>query len=58
MTITTPKGRAKASGKVTLKLKKGKTTKTITGTLKGGTVTVKVPKLARGTWKVTLSWAG
>jgi hypothetical protein len=58
VTITTPKGRAKASGKVTLKLKKGKTTKTITGTLKDGTVTVKVPKLARGTWKVTLSWAG
>lgn len=58
VTITTPKGRAKATGKVTLKLKKGKTTKTITGTLKAGTVTVSVPKLAKGTWKVTVSWAG
>ena len=58
VTITTPKGRAKATGKVTIKLKKGKTTKTITGTLKGGTVTVSVPKLARGTWKVTISWPG
>ena len=33
MTITTAGGKAKATGKVTLKLKKGKTTKTITGTL-------------------------
>ena len=38
--------------------KKGKTTKTVTGTLKNGVVTVSVPKLARGTWKVTISWAG
>jgi hypothetical protein len=58
VTITTPKGGSKATGKVTLKLKKGKTTKTITGTLKNGTLTVSVPKLARGTWKVTISWPG
>jgi hypothetical protein len=58
VTITTPAGLSKATGKVTIKLKKGKATKTITGTLKGGTVTVSVPKLARGTWKVTVSWPG
>ena len=40
VTITTPKALAKATGKVTIKLKKGKTTKTITGRLKNGTVTV------------------
>ncbi|HEY4094553.1 MAG TPA: Ig-like domain repeat protein [Baekduia sp.] len=58
VTITTPKGRTAASGKVTIKLKKGKTTKTVTGRLVRGTLTVTLPKLARGTWKVTISWPG
>lgn len=58
VTITTAKGKAKASGKVTIKLTKGKTTKTVTGTLKNGTVTVTVPKLAKGTWKVAITWPG
>jgi hypothetical protein len=58
VTITTPKGAATAGGKVTLRLKKGKTTKTVTGTLKGGVVTVSLPRLARGTWKVTIVWPG
>jgi thiol-disulfide isomerase/thioredoxin len=58
VTITTPKGASAASGKVTIKLKKGKTTKTITGKLSKGVVTFSVPKLARGTWKVAISWPG
>jgi thiol-disulfide isomerase/thioredoxin len=58
VTITTPKGASAASGKVTIKLKKGKTTKTVTGKLSHGVVTVSLPKLARGTWKVTISWPG
>ncbi|MDA0158950.1 hypothetical protein OM076_01635 [Solirubrobacter ginsenosidimutans] len=58
VTITTPKGLSAATGKVTIKLKKGKTTKTITGKLSKGTVTVTLPKLAKGTWKVTISWPG
>ena len=58
VTITTPKGVAKASGKVTIKLKKGKSTKSITGKLSRGVVTVTLPKLAKGTWKVTISWPG
>jgi thiol-disulfide isomerase/thioredoxin len=58
VTITTPKGASAASGKVTIKLKKGKVTKTLTGKLSHGVVTVTLPKLARGTWKVTISWPG
>jgi hypothetical protein len=58
VTITTPKGASAAGGKVTIKLKKGKTTKNITGKLSKGVVTFSVPKLARGTWKVAISWPG
>jgi Bacterial Ig-like domain (group 3) len=58
VTITTPKGASAASGKVTIKLKKGKVTKTISGKLSRGVVTFSLPKLARGTWKVTISWPG
>ena len=36
----------------------GKTTKTITGKLAKGVVTFSVPKLAKGTWKVKISWPG
>lgn len=58
ITIATPKGASAATGKVTIKLQKGKTTKTLTGTLKAGTVTLTLPKLARGTWKVTIAFPG
>ena len=56
--ITAPSGKAAATGKVTLTLKKGKTKKVLTGTVKNGVLTVTVPKLAKGTWKVTISFAG
>ena len=58
VTITAAAGRAAASGKVTLVLKKGKLKKTVTGTIAKGVATLKVPKLAKGTWKVTISWVG
>lgn len=56
--VTPAAGRAAASGTVTLTLTKGKTKKKLTGTLKNGVLSVTVPKLAKGTWKVTISWAG
>jgi hypothetical protein len=57
--VTVKKGASAASGKVTLKLKKGAVTKTLTGRLSTkGVVTVKVPKLAKGTWKVTITFPG
>ncbi|HEY6759781.1 MAG TPA: Ig-like domain repeat protein, partial [Baekduia sp.] len=58
VTITVPKGATAASGRVTIKLKKGKITKTLTGKLSKGVVTVTLPKLAKGTWKVTITWPG
>ncbi len=58
VTITAATGKAAATGKVTVKLKKGKKSKTLTGTVKNGVVTITLPKLAKGTWKVTITWAG
>ena len=58
VTVTTPAGGPTATGKVTIKLKKGRITKTITGELSHGAVTFSVPKLALGTWTVAISWPG
>jgi hypothetical protein len=58
VTIAAPKGGATATGKVKITIRKGKVAKTVSGRLSRGTVTLKVPKLARGTWKVTISWPG
>jgi hypothetical protein len=58
VTVATPAGQAKATGKVTVKLRSGKATKTVTGKLAKGAVTLVVPKLPKGTWSVTISWPG
>ena len=58
VTVTQPSGLANATGKVTVTLKKGSTTKKVTGKLSSGKVTVSVPKLAKGTWKVTVKYEG
>jgi hypothetical protein len=59
VTVQAPTGLVKATGgKVTVTLKKGSVKKKVTGTLKNSVVTVKVPKAAKGTWKVTIAYAG
>lgn len=58
VTLAAPRGLATTSGKVTLSLKKGSSTKKVTGTLKSGKVTVTLPKLKKGTWRTTVTWAG
>jgi hypothetical protein len=58
VTVTQPSGMAKATGKVTVTLKKGSTTKKISGTLKSGTVSITIPKLANGVWKASVAYAG
>ncbi|HEY0226798.1 MAG TPA: Ig-like domain repeat protein, partial [Mycobacterium sp.] len=58
VTVTAAAHKATPTGKITIKLKNGKRTKTLTGRLVRGSVTVAVPKLAKGTWKVTISWPG
>lgn len=58
VTIAAPKGGATATGKIKITIKKGKVTKIVSGRLSRGTVTLKLPKLARGTWKVTITWPG
>lgn len=49
---------AAATGKVTVTLKSGKKSKKVTATLKKGSATVRLPKLAKGTWKVTAKYTG
>lgn len=58
VTIATPKGVARATGTVKLTLKKGRVAKTVSARLVRGTATLKLPKLPRGGWKVTISWPG
>jgi len=43
---------------VTVTLTKGSMSKKVTGTLKSGKVTVTLPKLSKGTWKVGATYAG
>ncbi|MGC5165795.1 LamG-like jellyroll fold domain-containing protein [Luteimicrobium sp. DT211] len=52
------RGLPSPTGKVTVTLKKGRSTWTATGTLSKGHVTVTLPKLAKGTWTLTTSYAG
>jgi thiol-disulfide isomerase/thioredoxin len=58
VSIAAAKGKAAVSGKVTIKLRKGKVTKTVTARLTKGVATFTLPKLAKGTWKVTITWPG
>lgn len=58
VTVTQPTGLAKATGKVTVTIKRNAVVKTVTGTLSSGKVTVTVPKLSKGTWSVSISYAG
>lgn len=45
-------------GKVAVTLKQGKASKKANGTLKAGKVTITLPKLAKGTWKATVTYGG
>jgi len=58
VTVGAKSGLAQPTGKVRLTLKKGKTVKVVSGTLSGGKKTLKLPKLPKGTWKLTVSYAG
>jgi len=58
VTVTAPSGLATATGKVSVKLTKGTSIRTLTGTLVGGKVTLTVPKLGKGTWKASVKYVG
>ena len=58
ITVSTPSGLAAATGQVSIVIKKGNATKTVTGTVQAGTATVKLPKLPAGKWTVTVTYQG
>lgn len=58
VTVGTGSGLAKATGKATVTLKNGRTTKKIKVTLSGGKKSIRLPKLKKGTWKVQVSYNG
>ena len=59
ITVPTSAGLAKASGKVIVTLKLGKKAKRASGTLRNGTVSVKLPRLPKkGKWSVTATYVG
>lgn len=58
VTVGAPAGLDQPTGKVKVTLKKGKTVKVVSGTLSAGKKTLKLPKLPKGTWKLTVGYAG
>jgi len=58
VTVPTASGLAKAGGTAQVVLKKGKTTKKVKVTIKAGSGKVKLPKLPKGTWSATVTYAG
>ncbi|WP_436700881.1 Ig-like domain-containing protein [Nocardioides sp. BYT-33-1] len=58
VTVAVPAGKAAATGTVTVVLKKGKVKRTVKRAVVGGVATVKLPKLAKGTWKVRVKYSG
>lgn len=57
--VTAPAGLAAPGGTVRITIVKGGAKKAVSGTLGAkGKVTVKLPKLAQGTWKVTVTYLG
>jgi hypothetical protein len=58
VTVATPAGLAKASGRVTVTASKGRTARTVRAVVRGGRVVVTLPRLARGTWTVRAAYAG
>ena len=58
VTVTPPSGLAAASGIVTVTLKSGTTTKTVSGALAAGAATLTLPALPAGTWTSAITYAG
>jgi hypothetical protein len=56
--VPTPAGLAKAGGKATVVLTKDAATQKVAVKVKAGKATVKLPKLARGTWSVVVAFGG
>ncbi|MCW2840849.1 MAG: hypothetical protein JWR55_2332 [Aeromicrobium sp.] len=58
VTVKSSGSSRKPTGKVTVRLTKGRSKKAVSVTLKNGTATIKLPKLRKGTWKLTVTYSG
>lgn len=58
VTVSVPRGLATATGKVKVRVSKGGRSTTTTVTLRSGAATLSLPRLAKGTWKVTVTYLG
>lgn len=58
LTVTGASGVTAPSGTAYVKFTKGKSSKTVKVTLANGQATLTVPKLKKGTWKVSVKYAG
>ncbi|MCR1781496.1 Ig-like domain-containing protein [Nocardioides carbamazepini] len=58
VTIAVPTGQPAATGTVKVVLKKGAVKRTVKQAVVNGVATVKLPKLAKGRWKVSVKYSG
>jgi hypothetical protein len=58
VTVSTASGLATPTGKVTVTVQRGSVKKSVAAWLRYGKVTLTLPKLTRGTWVATVSYAG
>lgn len=58
VTVTTASGLATPTGKVTVTVQRGSVRKVVTATLRYGKATPSLPRLTKGTWRVSVSYSG
>mgnify|MGYP001042689553 CR=1 FL=1 len=58
LTVAVPAGLAKAGGRATVVLTKGKSVTRVVVAVRSGAASVKLPKLKKGTWSIRVDYQG